>query len=313
MIKKQGSKEVLKRDFTKLLDISKDETLYLIERAGFLKELKKKGVEHKPLKDKGLAMIFEKASTRTRVSFEVGIRELGGHAIIMNAGETQLGRGEPVKDTARVLSRYVNAIMIRTYSQKVVEELAQWADIPVINGLSDMYHPCQILADLYTIIESKGSLNDMKIVYMGDGNNVANSWIEASILFGLNFAIATPEDYRPDENLLEKAKENKRFVYTNDPSEAVKDADVINTDVWVSMGQEKEKKVREKVFSLYKIDNKLLKKAKEDVIVMHCLPAYRNQEISESAFERFQETIFTQAENRLHMQKALLEWLIPAR
>ena len=303
----------MKRDFTKLLDISNDEALYLIEHAGILKKLKIKGVEHKPLKDKSLAMIFEKASTRTRVSFEVGIRDLGGHAIIMNAGETQLGRGEPIKDTARVLSRYVNAIMIRTYSQKVVEELAQWADVPVINGLSDMYHPCQILADLYTIIESKGSLNDMKIVYIGDGNNVANSWIEASILFGLNFAIATPKDYRPDESLLEKAKENKRFVYIDDPYEAVKDADVINTDVWVSMGQEKEKKIREKVFSLYRIDNKLLEKAKKDVIVMHCLPAYRNQEISESVFERFQETIFTQAENRLHMQKALLEWLILGR
>jgi ornithine carbamoyltransferase len=311
MIKKKGSKGILKRDFTKLLDISRDEALYLIERAGILKNLKKNGVEHKPLKDKSLAMIFEKASTRTRVSFEVGICDLGGYAIVMNAGETQLGRGEPAKDTARVLSRYISAIMIRTYSQKIVEELAQWADVPVINGLSDMYHPCQILSDLYTIIESKGSLDDMKIVYIGDGNNVANSWIEASILFGLNFAIATPKDYCPDESLLEKAKGNKRFVYTNDPYEAVKDADVINTDVWVSMGQEKEKEVREKVFALYKIDSKLLKKAREDVIIMHCLPAYRNKEISESAFEKFQDTIFTQAENRLHMQKALLEWLIP--
>jgi ornithine carbamoyltransferase len=313
MIKNQETKGVLKRDFTKLLDISRNEAMYLIERAGFLKKLKKKGVEHKPLKDKGLAMIFEKASTRTRVSFEVGIRDLGGYAIVMNAGETQVGRGEPVKDTARVLSRYINAIMIRTYSQGVVEELAQWADVPVINGLSDMYHPCQILSDLYTIIESKGSLDNTKIVYIGDGNNVANSWIEASILFGLNFTIATPKDYLPDESLLKKAKKNKRFVYTDDLYEAVKDADVINTDVWVSMGQEKEKEIRKKAFALYKIDNKLLKKAREDVIIMHCLPAYRNQEISESVFERFQDIIFTQAENRLHMQKALLEWLIPGR
>ncbi|MCX5813563.1 MAG: ornithine carbamoyltransferase [Proteobacteria bacterium] len=310
---KQESKEVLKRDFTKLLDISRDEALYLIERTGMLKKLKKNSIEHKPLKDKGLAMIFEKVSTRTRVSFEVGIRELGGYAIVMNASETQLGRGEPVKDTARVLSRYIDAIMIRTYSQKIVEELSQWADVPVINGLSDMYHPCQILSDLYTIIEYKGSLNDTKIVYIGDGNNVANSWIEASILFGLNFSIATPKDYRPEESLLRKAKENKRFVYTDDPCEVVKDADVINTDVWVSMGQEKEKKERKKAFALYKIDNELLKRAREDVIVMHCLPVYRNQEISESVFERFQGTIFTQAENRLHVQKALLEWLIPGR
>jgi ornithine carbamoyltransferase len=310
MIKNNESKKTLKRDFIKLLDIISDEALYLFERAGVLKKLKKNGVEHKPLKDKYLAMIFDKASTRTRVSFEVGIIDLGGHAIVMNAGETQLGRGEPVKDTARVLNRYVNAIMIRTYSQEVVEELAQWADVPVVNGLSDMYHPCQILSDLYTVIEYKGSLNDVKIVYIGDGNNVANSWIEASILFGLNFTIATPKSYKPEESLLERAKENKRFVYTDDPCEAVKNADVVNTDVWVSMGQEKEKEIRKNAFALYKIDDELLKKAKKDVIVMHCLPAYRNQEISESVFERFQEIIFTQAENRLHVQKALLEWLI---
>jgi ornithine carbamoyltransferase len=312
MMKNRKKNEILKRDFTKMLDINKDEAMHLIERTGVLKKMRKNGIENKPLKNKGLAMIFEKASTRTRVSFEVGIRELGGYAIIMNSSETQLGRGEPVKDTARVLSRYINAIMIRTYSQGVVEELAQWAQVPVINGLSDMYHPCQILSDLFTIIECKGSLHDTKIAYIGDGNNVANSWIEASILFGLNFSIATPKDYQPDESLMKKAKENKRFTYTNDPYEAVKGADVINTDVWVSMGQEKEKEERKKVFALYKIDDELMKKAKKDAIVMHCLPAYRDQEISESVFERLQEIIFTQAENRLHTQKALLEWLIPA-
>lgn len=310
MTKKQKNNVLLKRDFTKLLDITDDEAIFLIERAGILKKLKQDGIEHKPLKDKSLAMVFEKASTRTRVSFEAGIHDLGGYAIVMNAGETQLGRGEPAKDTARVLSRYIDGIMIRTYSQSIVEELAQWADIPVINGLSDMYHPCQILSDLYTVTECKGKLKDMKIVYIGDGNNVANSWIEASILLDLNFTIATPEDYRPEEGLLEKARCNKRFVYTDDPLEAVENADVINTDVWVSMGQEVEKEAREKAFSLYKIDDELLNKAKKDAIVMHCLPAYRNQEISESVFERFQGTIFTQAENRLHMQKALLEWLI---
>lgn len=303
----------VKRDFTKLLDISRDEGLYLIERANVLKKLKKEGTEHKPLKDKGLAMIFEKASTRTRVSFEVGIRELGGYAIVMNANETQLGRGEPVKDTARVLSRYIDAIMIRTYSQEVVEELAQWATVPVINGLSDLYHPCQILSDLYTIMECKGDLHNAKIAYIGDGNNVANSWIEASILFGLNLSIAIPEDYMPEKALLEKAKGNKGFTYTSDPFEAVKDADVINTDVWVSMGQEKEIEERKKAFASYRIDEELLKRAKVDAIVMHCLPAYRNQEISEGIFERFQETIFTQAENRLYVQKALLEWLISER
>jgi ornithine carbamoyltransferase len=302
--------QVLKRDFARLLDIKKDEALHLIDRAMFLKKLRIEGVEHRPLKDKGLAMIFEKASTRTRVSFEVGVRELGGYGVVMNASDTQLGRGEPVKDTARVLSRYVDAIMIRTYSQSIIEELARWASIPVINGLSDSYHPCQILSDLCTIKETKGDLDKVKIAYIGDGNNVANSWIEASILLGLSFSIATPEDYQPEKALLRKASKNKRFTYTHDPSEAVKGADVINTDVWVSMGQEGEKEKRKKAFKSYKIDDKLLKQAKKDVIVMHCLPAYRNQEITESVFERFQETIFTQAENRLHAQKALLEWLI---
>ncbi len=300
----------MKRDFTKLLDVNREEALYLLKRAAFLKKLKKEGTAHKPLKDKSLAMIFEKASTRTRVSFEVGMLELGGYAIVMNANETQLGRGEPVKDTARVLSRYVDAIMIRTYAQKIVEELAKWASVPIINGLSDVYHPCQILSDLYTISELKGGIADMKIVYIGDGNNVANSWIEASILFNLNFSIATPDNYKPDKTLLARAKKNKQFIYTHDPREAVKDADVVNTDVWVSMGQEREKKEREKAFALYKIDKALLKRAKKDAVVMHCLPAYRNQEISEDVFERFQEEIFTQAENRLHMQKALVEWLL---
>ena len=300
----------MKRDFTKILDINRDEAIHLIERTKFLKKLKKKGVEHKPLKDKSIAMIFEKASTRTRVSFEVGMRELGGYPIIMNANETQLGRGEPVKDTARVLSRYVDAIMIRTYSQEIVDELARWATVPVINGLSDSYHPCQILSDLYTITEAKGEFDGLKIVYIGDGNNVANSWIEASILFGLNFCIATPGNYQPEKALLEKAKENKRFMHIDDPCGAAKDADVINTDVWVSMGQEDEREDRKRAFESYRIDEELLKCAKKDAIVMHCLPAHRNQEISESVFERFQETIFTQAENRLHAQKALLEWLL---
>ena len=300
----------LERDFVKLLDIKRNEALDLIDRAIFLKKLRKDGVEYRPLKDKSLAMIFEKASTRTRVSFEVGIRELGGYGVVMNASDTQLGRGEPVKDTARVLSRYVDAIMIRTYSQEIIEELAQWASIPVINGLSDSYHPCQILSDLCTIKEFKGNLDDVKVAYIGDGNNVANSWIEASVLLGLNFSIATPEDYQPEKALLRKASKNNAFTYTDNPFDAVKDADVVNTDVWVSMGQEQEKEKRKKAFKSYKIDDKLLKRAKKDVIVMHCLPAYRGQEITESVFERFQETIFTQAENRLHAQKALLEWLI---
>lgn len=300
----------MKRDFTKLLDISKEEGMSLLERAKYLKNIREKGVDHKPLKGKNIAMIFEKASTRTRVSFEVGIHDLGGNAVIMNANDMQLGRGEPVKDTARVLSRYVDAIMIRTYKQTVVDELAKWASIPIINGLSDIYHPCQILSDLYTITEFKGSLENPKIIYIGDGNNVANSWIEASILFDLNFAMATPNNYRPLEMLLKMAEKNKRFVIDNDLYTVVNNADVINTDVWVSMGQEKEKKERKIAFASYKIDDNLLKKANKDVIVMHCLPAYRNQEITDSVFEKYQDVIFTQAENRLHVQKALLEWLL---
>jgi ornithine carbamoyltransferase len=300
----------LKRDFTKLLDINKDEGNYLLERTKFLKTQRIKGKEHKPLKDKNLAMIFEKASTRTRVSFEVGMRDLGGHAMYLSSAETQIGRGEPIKDTARVLSRYTDAIMIRTYSQDNVDEFARWASVPVINGLSDLYHPCQILADLFTIQEQKGSLENVKIAYIGDGNNVANSWIEAAILFGLNLSVATPKGYKPDQTLLKKAKKKDSFFFTDDPVAAVKGADVVNTDVWASMGQESEKEVRNKAFAGYKLDSKLLKHARKGFIVLHCLPAYRNEEISEEIFEQFSEVIFSQAENRLHAQKALLEWLI---
>ena len=300
----------MKRDFTKLLDINKDEGSYLLGRTAFLKKMRVSGKEHKPLKNKNLAMIFEKASTRTRVSFEVGIRDLGGHPIYLSASETQIGRGEPIKDTARVLSRYADAVMIRTYSQNNVDELARWASVPVINGLSDLYHPCQILADLFTILETKGTIANAKIAYVGDGNNVANSWIEAAILFGLNLSVATPKGYKPDQALLKKAKKANSFFITNDPIEAVKEADVINTDVWASMGQESEKEERKKAFEGYRVDKKLLKHAKKNVIVLHCLPAYRNEEIAEDVFEKFSKVIFTQAENRLHAQKALLEWLI---
>ena len=309
-MKNASEERALKRDFTKLLDISKDEANHLLERTKFLKKLRNACKEHKPLKDKNLAMIFEKASTRTRVSFEVGMRDLGGHATYLSAAETQIGRGEPIKDTARVLSRYMDAIMVRTYSQDNVDEFARWAGVPVINGLSDLYHPCQILADLFTIQENKGSIEKVKIAYVGDGNNIANSWIEAAILFGLYLSVATPKSYKPDQVLLRKAKRNNSFFFTNDPVEAVKNADVVNTDVWASMGQESEKEERKKAFAGYKVDKKLLKHAKKNAIVLHCLPAYRDEEISEDVFEKFSEVIFTQAENRLHAQKALLEWLI---
>ena len=301
----------MKRDFTKFLDINKKECLHLLKRAKELKKLRKAGKEHKPLAGKNLAMIFEKASTRTRISFEVGMYELGGQGIFLSPNETQIGRGEPVKDTARVLERYVDAIMVRTYSQDVVEELAKWSYIPVINGLSDLYHPCQILADLLTIQEYKGNFQNKKIVYIGDGNNVANSWIEAALLLDLNFSLATPEQYKPEEKLFTEARKNSTFFYSSDPFEAVKGADVIYTDVWVSMGQEREQRERKKAFAKYKIDDKLLENAKKDVMVMHCLPAYRGQEITDTVFEKYSDMIFTQAENRLHAQKALLEWLIP--
>jgi len=300
----------VKKDFTKFLDINKKECLRLLEKAKELKKLRKAGKEYKPLAGKSLAMIFEKASTRTRISFEVGIHELGGQGIFLSSGETQIGRGEPVKDTARVLERYVDAVMIRTYSQDVVEELAKWASIPVINGLSDLYHPCQILADLVTIQEYKGDFKGKKIAYIGDGNNVANSWIEAAILLGLTFSLATPEGYEPEKTLFAEARKSKTFFYSTDPFEAVKGADVIYTDVWVSMGQEREQGERKKAFAKYRIDDKLLKNAKKDVMVMHCLPAYRGQEITDEVFEKYSNMIFAQAENRLHAQKALLEWLM---
>jgi ornithine carbamoyltransferase len=299
----------MKRDFTKLLDISPGEFEYVLDRAAFLKENRKAGRAYKPLADKSLAMIFEKASTRTRISFETGMKELGGHALFLSPTETQIGRGEPIKDTARVLSRYVHAIMIRTFAQSTVEELARWASIPVINGLTDLYHPCQILADLLTVREFKGSIVEKRIAYIGDGNNVANSWVEAAILLGFSLTIATPKGYEPDSALLELAK-GKTVALTNDPIEAAKNADVLNTDVWVSMGMEEEKEERKRIFHSFCINDDVLKVAGKDVIVMHCLPAYRGQEITDEVFERFQEVIFTQAENRMYVQQALLEWLI---
>lgn len=304
------NKKAVKRDFTRFLDIAEKEARYLLKRAALLKKMKKSGREYKPLKDKTLAMIFEKASTRTRVSFEVGMRELGGNSIFLTAQESQIGRGEPVKDTARVLSRYTDVIVLRTYSQRTIEEFAQWSTVPIINGLSDLYHPCQILSDLLTITEFKGGIKDINIAYIGDGNNIANSWIEAAILLKLNLVVATPPGYEPEWTLVERAKKNNNFHFTHNPQDAIQDADVVNTDVWVSMGQEKESRKRKKGFASYTINEKLLQRAKQDVIIMHCLPAHRGEEITEEVFERFQQVIFSQAENRLHAQKALLEWII---
>jgi ornithine carbamoyltransferase len=300
----------MKRDFTKLLDVTADECVYLLDRAQFMKRVREARGEYKPLKERSLGMIFEKASTRTRISFEIGMKALGGHALFLSPSETQMGRGEPARDTARVLSRYLHAIMVRTYSQKTVEELAKWSSIPVINGLSDLYHPCQILADLFTIREQRGSLHGLKIAYVGDGNNIANSWIEAALLFRFSLTVAAPKGYEPHSGLVERGKEESVLTLTEDPFEAATDADVINTDVWVSMGMEKEREERKKAFASFCIDDRLVGAAKDDAIIMHCLPAYREQEITDSVFERFQNVIFTQAENRLYAQQALLEWLI---
>lgn len=300
----------MKRDFTRLLDITGGECASLLDRTLFMKQVRKARGAYKPLKDRTLAMIFEKASTRTRISFEVGMEELGGHALFLSPTETQIGRGEPVRDTARVLARYVDAIMIRTFAQETVEELAKWASVPVINGLSDLYHPCQILADLFTAREFKGRLEGLRIAYVGDGNNMANSWVEASLLFGFSLAVASPPGYGPHEELLRKAREKGIATLFTDPIEAVRGADVVNTDVWVSMGMEKEKEERNEAFASFRIDEGLLRAARPDAIVMHCLPAHRGQEITDDVFERFQHVIFTEAENRLHAQKALLEWLM---
>lgn len=300
----------MKRDFTRLLDITTGEGYHLLQRAKTLKTLRNEGVDYRPLASKTLVMIFEKASTRTRVSFEVGMKELGGYAILLASGDSQMGRGEPVKDTARVLSRYGHGIMIRTFGQEVVDELAKWAAIPVINGLTDLSHPCQILADLFTIQEFKGGFEGLTVAYVGDGNNVANTWIEAVLLFGIHLRVASPRGYEPHAPLMERGLDTGRLLVTHDPLEAAKDADVIYTDVWVSMGQEQEEARRRQSFVPYRIDKRLLRAAREDAIVMHCLPAHREEEISADVFERFEEVIFTQAENRLHVQKALLEWLI---
>ncbi len=300
----------MKSVFRKLLDITAEECAHLLERALFMKRTRRTHEAYKPLQDRTLAMIFEKASTRTRISFEVAIKELGGHAMFLSQADTQMGRGEPIRDTARVLSRYVHAIMIRTFAQDTVESLARWASIPVINGLSDLYHPCQILADLFTVREYKGRLQDTKIAWVGDGNNVANSWIEASLLFGFPLVVATPPAYGPHEALVKEAQEKGVLTLVADPLDAVRGADVVNTDVWISMGMEEEKEERRRAFASFCVDKELMKVAKPDAIVMHCLPAHRGEEITEEVFEQFQEVIFTQAENRLHAQKALLEWLM---
>lgn len=291
----------------KLLDLSEKEILDLLNLADQLKYEKKHGIAHKRLEGQTLGMIFEKSSTRTRVSFEVGMYELGGQALFLSSRDLQIGRGEPIEDTARVLSRYLDGIMIRTYKQSDVENLAKYGSIPIINGLTDFAHPCQVLADLMTIREFKGLLKGLKVCFIGDGNNMANSLIVGCLKVGMSFSIACPKDYQPDDSVLEFAKGyGEKFVMTDDIYTAVKDADVLITDVWASMGQEEEKKIREKAFKGYQINKEVLTHAKSDAMVLHCLPAHREEEITAEVFEAHASEIFEEAENRIHAQKAVM-------
>ena len=290
----------------KLKDLTSDEIFGILNLADQLKYERKNNVKHPYLEGKKLGMIFQKSSTRTRVSFEVGMYELGGYALFLSDRDLQIGRGEPIKDTIRVLSRYLDGIMIRTFAQKDVEDLAKYGSIPIINGLTDYCHPCQVLADLMTIREYKGSFKGLKMCFVGDGNNMANSLIVGCVKTGMEIAIACPDDYRPDADLICWAKENGKITVTSDLKAAAEVADVLYTDVWASMGQEGEKAAREKIFRGYCIDDTLMKLAEKDAMVLHCLPAHRGEEITEEVFEAHADEIFDEAENRLHAQKAVL-------
>lgn len=290
----------------KLQDLSKEDILDILNLADQLKYENHNGIEHHLLKGKTLGMIFQKSSTRTRVSFETGMYQLGGQALFLSNRDLQIGRGEPVEDTARVLSRYLDGIMIRTFEQKEVEDLAEYGSIPIINGLTDYCHPCQVLADLMTIREYKKSFDGLKFCFIGDGNNMANSLIVGAILMGMECAIACPKGYEPDYEIVQWAKANGKFTCSPDIFECAKDADVLYTDVWASMGQEEEKKEREIVFKDYQINDEVMAVAKDDAMVLHCLPAHRGEEITAKVLEEHAEQIFDEAENRLHAQKAVL-------
>lgn len=294
----------------KLSDLTPDEIVGILNLADQLKYEHKNGIVHPHLKGKTLGMIFQKSSTRTRVSFEVGMYQLGGNALFLSSRDLQIGRGEPIQDTARVLSRYLDGIMIRTFEQAEVEALAEHGSIPIINGLTDYAHPCQVLADLMTIREYKHSFKGLKLCFIGDGNNMANSLMVGCIKMGMSVAIACPENYKPDAALMKWAAENGDFLCTSDVLLAAKDADVIYTDVWASMGQEDEFVDRCAVFQNFQINDKVMALAKPDAIVQHCLPAHRGEEITEKVFEAHANELFDEAENRLHAQKAVLVKLL---
>lgn len=294
----------MKRDFLAIPDFETDELYEILDLA---QRMKSGEYRETPLAGRTLAMIFEKSSTRTRVSFEVGTYQLGGHALFLSSRDIQLGRGEPIRDMARVLSRYVDGIMIRTFAQDTLEELARFATVPIINGLTDLLHPCQVLADLMTMQENFGrDLSARKVAWIGDGNNMANSWLNAAFRFGFELRLACPEGYRPDDAILERARTAANIILTSQPAEAIAGADVVTTDVWTSMGQEAETKAREEAFAGYHVDAALMARALDDAIFLHCLPAHRGEEVSDEVFEGPASRVFDEAENRLHAQKAIM-------
>lgn len=290
----------------KMLDLSQQEIFEILDLADKLKYQTKHDIPHPMLEGKTLGMIFQKASTRTRVSFETGMYQLGGYPLFLSANDLQIGRGEPVQDTARVLSRYLDCIMIRTFAQKEVEDLAEFGSIPIINGLTDFCHPCQVLADLLTIREYKANFDGLKMCYIGDGNNMANSLIVGGLKVGMNVSVACPDDYKPDESVMNFAKDFKGFSITNSPLKAAENADVLITDVWSSMGMEAEIEKRKIAFKGYQINDEIMNVANSDAMVLHCLPAHREEEITAKVFEAHAKEIFDEAENRLHAQKAVM-------
>ncbi|NIQ38376.1 MAG: ornithine carbamoyltransferase [Proteobacteria bacterium] len=302
----------MKKDFLSLFDWSKEEMDEFLASAKALKEDQKKGTSRSSLRGKTIGMIFDKPSTRTRVSFEAGMAQLGGQSIFLSGGELQLSRGETIADTARVMSRYVDGVVIRTFSHKMVEDFAHHAEVPVINGLTDLLHPCQILSDLFTLTEKRGQYKNLSIVYVGDGNNVANSWINAAARLGFALTLACPEGYQPNKGILARAfqQEGSKIRLIEDPGEAVRGADVIYTDVWASMGQEAEAGKRADIFGPFQVNQQLVKKADKKVLVMHCLPAHRGDEITDEVIDGPHAIVWDQAENRLHVQKAILERLL---
>ncbi len=301
------------RHYLTVSDLEKDQLIGIISRAMELKKRREQGIPYRPAPGKVLGMLFEKPSTRTRISFEAAMFQLGGSVSFMPSRDLQLRRGEPLKDTARVLARYLDCLVVRTFGQEIVEELARWSDIPVINGLTDQHHPCQILSDIMTVMEYRGpNLSRLKIAWVGDGNNMSQSWIQAASRLGFTLVLASPEGYLPDNAILEaaRAEASLPIEVVNDPAEAVRDADVINTDVWASMGQEEEAGKRKKIFLPFQVNRDLVALAKEDAIVLHCLPAHRDEEITEDVLEGKRSVVWDQAENKMHLHKAILEWAL---